>query len=115
MSKSSVLGEGHKLLILVPWQPKQEYLARLAETYPSLDVICHKGSIHGSEEMPTDLTPGFWKDVTILLTWRIFPSLKEAPSLRYVQLLSAGCNHIMDKPIYTETDIAFCTANGVHP
>ncbi|KAF3771303.1 hypothetical protein M406DRAFT_240378, partial [Cryphonectria parasitica EP155] len=58
-----------------------------------------------------------WKDVTILLTGysrEFLPEKDDVPKLQYVQLSSAGANAIVSDPLYTDTDVAFCTANGVH-
>lgn len=61
-----------------------------------------------------------WKDVTILLTFTYLPQPKDAPKLQYVQLISAGANHILDHPLFRDgrgdgkEEVQFCTANGVH-
>jgi hypothetical protein len=53
--------------------------------------------------------------VTYGMTYNVLPTRELAPKLQYMQLCSAGANHIHRLPLYEETDIAFCTANGVHP
>lgn len=62
-----------------------------------------------------------WKDVTILLTFTYLPQPKDAPTLQYVQLISAGANHVLGHPLFRdgrgdgeEEEVVFCTANGVH-
>ena len=106
---------GHKLLIFVPWTPKQAYLDGLKQSHPDLEIVCRETVGFSSSDLPVGVPADFWDDVTVLLTWLVIPSPQLAPKLEYVQLLSAGCNHVVDKPLYKETDVAFCTANGVHP
>lgn len=104
--------KGHKLLILSPWKPPAEYVRKLQEEHPGLEVVHYELAWGGkaSGKVPQEE----WKDVTILLTGSSLPSREEAPKLEYVQLMSAGANHILNHPLFLGTEIAFCTANGVH-
>lgn len=102
------------LFVLAPWTPPEDYVRSLSQISPGITVITYECGSYDTE-LPTDISQETWAKVTVLLTWRLFPTKEQAPNLRYVQLLSAGCNHIVGKPIFEETDIAFCTANGVHP
>lgn len=104
---------GEKLLIVVEWEPKPDFLNRLSQNFPGLEVVVHR--LPGYTSISLDLSPEVLKDVTVLLTYRNFPTAEVAPKLKYVQLMSAGCNHIMDHPLYTSGNVSFCTANGVHP
>lgn len=108
--------KGHKLLIIAPWKPPAPFLDKLAATFPDLQVIC---DVQGWTSLvpprpPTTLTAEAWKDVTILLTFTTLPAPEDAPRLEYVQLMSAGANHVLDTPMFKDTEAAFCTANGVH-
>ena len=49
----------------------------------------------------------------ILYTYGNLPNPEVAPNLRWVQLHSAGINHILDKPFW-ESDILFTTVSGIH-
>ncbi|KAL2163924.1 hypothetical protein VTH06DRAFT_3136 [Thermothelomyces fergusii] len=105
---------GHKLLILAPWQQAPAgFLERLAAAFPDLTVVYHVYSL----EMPpsADAIPDeAWRDVTILFTFRTIPTPEQVPKLQYVQLMSAGANHVLDERVFKDTEVAFCTANGVH-
>lgn len=105
--------EGHKLLVLSQWTPSDELLERLRSRFPGLKVVHHE--LGWADKKPKD---GFnqdeWKDVTILLTGSALPAPDAAPNLHYVQLQSAGANHILQDPLFKDTDVNFCTANGVH-
>jgi lactate dehydrogenase-like 2-hydroxyacid dehydrogenase len=39
---------------------------------------------------------------------------KAAPNLNFIQFFSAGTNHVAQHPIYTDSKIPLCSANGVH-
>ncbi|KAK2039856.1 D-isomer specific 2-hydroxyacid dehydrogenase [Colletotrichum somersetense] len=105
--------EGHKLLILSSSAPPRGYLDKLRSEYPGLAVAHHELDFADRKPGP-DFDPAEWKDVTILLTGSALPAVGEAPKLRYVQLQSAGANHILNNPLFKDTDVSFCTANGVH-
>ncbi|KAK1770037.1 D-isomer specific 2-hydroxyacid dehydrogenase [Phialemonium atrogriseum] len=106
--------EGHKLLLLIPEAPPQEYLDRLHTNFPGLEVVYHR--LDWRETKTQTLFPEEeWKDITILLaSGNALPTKDLAPKLQYVQLMSAGANHVLKNPLFSDTDIAFCTANGVH-
>lgn len=101
--------KGHKLLSVLPsWKPSEEELDAVKAQYPGLEV--QLGEIG-------DITKEEWKDVTVLLTGYNqagLPKKDDVPKLEYIQLSSAGANMVVTDPLFTDTDVAFCTANGVH-
>jgi hypothetical protein len=103
--------KGHKLLIITPWDPPAGFLEGLKSQFPDLETGSYtliwgqKVASFAAEE---------WKDVTIVLTFDTLPTPEQAPKIEYVQLISAGANHILQTPLFTDTDVSFCTANGVH-
>lgn len=105
---------GELLLVLLHFKPPAEFVDRVKRDNPGLRVIQHLTAFN-ERETPKEISDDTWAEVTVLLTWGCLPIKEQAPNLRYVQLLSAGCNQIFGKPIFEETDVAFCTANGVHP
>jgi phosphoglycerate dehydrogenase-like enzyme len=65
-----------------------------------------------------DLPDGRWPeskstDAEIYYTFRGIPDVAQAPHLRWVQLHSAGADHLRPLPIW-HSDIAITTASGVH-
>lgn len=36
------------------------------------------------------------------------------PKIKFIQFISAGTNHVHKHPIYTDSKIPLCSANGVH-
>lgn len=102
--------QGHKLvaLNLSIWAPSEKDVAEIKKKYPDLTVLV------GNFE---DISKEDWKDVTILLTGSsrgTLPKKDDVPKLEYVQLSSAGANLVVPDPLFSETNVAFCTANGVH-
>ncbi|PYI08736.1 hypothetical protein BO78DRAFT_459575 [Aspergillus sclerotiicarbonarius CBS 121057] len=102
------------LLILMPWTLPAAWVSSLMKSIPNIRIEIHEIE-RSATELPTDISPEIWKDVTALFTWRLFPTKELAPNLQYVQLLSAGCNQASGLPLFEETEVALCTANGVHP
>lgn len=49
----------------------------------------------------------------ILHTFRALPQPSQAPRLRWVQLNSAGANHVLDHPLF-RADVMFTTTSGLH-
>lgn len=104
---------GHKLLILSPFLTPQATLDALRKRFADLKIVVRQQPFDDGN--PNSLVErGEWKDVTVLLTGSALPEREDAPKLSYVQLLSAGVNHLVSKPLFKDTDIPFCTANGVH-
>jgi hypothetical protein len=106
--------KGHKLLLLSPWPTPQPALASLHAKFPDLEVVVHQHPFENRDPFARQPREG-WKDVTVLLTGAALPDdVRDVPVLQYVQLVSAGANHIVQKPVFKDTEIPFCTANGVH-
>ncbi len=111
MSPNKTL-EGHKLLVLTPWRLADEQLGNLRGKFPDL-VISQYEVARGAnvlEKVPEEE----WEDTTILLSGGSLPPKEKVPRLQYVQLPSAGANRILEHPLFTETKVHFCTANGAH-
>lgn len=92
---------GHKLLLISKEVP-QDAIERIEYLFPDLEIA------FGSD------SPELFKDVTIVLTLLKFPSIEEVPKLQLGQLVSAGADAILDQPIFTDTEIPWCTSSGVH-
>lgn len=52
-------------------------------------------------------------DAEVFYTYGNLPNPEVAPNLRWVQLHSAGVNHIFDQPFW-DSDILFTTTSGIH-
>jgi len=102
--------KGHKLLIVIPMDVPSSFIDALKSEFPDLEVATHKQVWGQVATLPDE----DWEDVTILMTFASLPKVEQAPKLQFVQLLSAGANHILDNPVFKNTNVKFCTANGVH-
>ncbi|KAF5023078.1 hypothetical protein F66182_4835 [Fusarium sp. NRRL 66182] len=104
--------KGHKAIIFSTIEPPQAQIDAIQKQFPDLTI---KVSI---QPWGAPLDPGFdeeeWKDTTVLLTATLLPKPGQAPHLQYVQLTSAGANHLIGHPLFTDTKVPFSTANGVH-
>ncbi|CAK7262884.1 hypothetical protein SEPCBS119000_000214 [Sporothrix epigloea] len=105
---------GDVLLIASPWVPPQAWIDHIQAKYPGLRVI-HRLLQWATGLAADALSADEWRSVTVLMTsGQSLPNPADVPRLRFVQLISAGANLVLKKPLFTETDIAFATANGVH-
>ncbi|MDZ4766934.1 MAG: D-2-hydroxyacid dehydrogenase [Chloroflexota bacterium] len=56
-----------------------------------------------------------WNDAEIVYTVRNFPTVEQAPRLRWMQLHSAGIDHAVKEPILTDAaDVEVTTTSGIH-
>lgn len=80
-------------------------LNSLRELSPNLHIEQYDGTV------PDDV----WATTEILYSiGRIFPEADQAPNLRWIQLNSAGANHLLRYPIGQQEDIILTTASGIH-
>jgi hypothetical protein len=104
---------GHKLLIMADDLP-QGYLEHLHSKFPGLQIVHVNMSPWKDRTAPIPgMTDEDWATVTVLLTGPRLPTIEQAPKLQLVQLQSAGANYVLEDPLFKDTKIPFCTANGV--
>lgn len=105
--------KGHKLIALTNFKGAERYVKEIQKEFPDLKVS--SGFLEWADKKdPDSITDDDWKTATILMTGSRIPEPKAAPNLQLVQLVSAGANHVLDTSLFKDTDVAFCTANGVH-
>jgi hypothetical protein len=107
--------DGDVLLITLPRAPAQKWIDHIEAKFPGLRVI-YRELQWGNLLAADALTKDDWRSVTVLLTTgsSLPKNPADVPKLRYVQLFSAGANMIIKEPLFTDTDVVFATANGVH-
>ncbi len=49
-----------------------------------------------------------------MFTGRVLPKPEQVPHLRWIQLYSAGINHVIKEPIFASEDIEVTTTSGIH-
>jgi phosphoglycerate dehydrogenase-like enzyme len=84
-----------------------DLLDRLRSVSPRLVVRQHNAP--SADEVPPEL----WDQVEVLYTFTAIPDLTRAPKLRWVQLHSAGANHLLDTPLWA-SDVTITTTSGIH-
>ena len=109
------------LFIFQEDEPKQ-VTDRIRHDFPYIEVIYHKlskpqhGKVMGGIPYAFDQIPdSLWAKATILVTLgSLPPDPKLAPNLKLIHLLSAGVDHFIKHPIFTDTDIPVTTVSGIH-
>ncbi|CAG7566405.1 unnamed protein product [Fusarium equiseti] len=100
--------KGHKAIILLNSEPPEVQIDAIKKQFPDLIIKAFTEKKHGEPLEPV-FDEKEWEDTTIILTAvatsHLLPKPEQAPHLQYVQLTSAGADHMMDKPIFTDTKI----------
>jgi phosphoglycerate dehydrogenase-like enzyme len=94
-------------LMLATHPVTDEWVERLQSRVPGLRIEQYPGA------KVADIPAELWQETDIMLTFNTLPALEQAPHLRWVQLYSAGANHVLNSPLL-EQNVQFTTASGVH-
>ncbi len=95
---------GERIRVVVAMDFADGLMEELAAIAPRLQVERH------FPQVPA----GAWADVEVLYASRHIPQPEEAPRLRWIQLHSAGTNHLRGLPILDAEDVAITTTSGIH-
>jgi len=88
----------------------QHLLKDLHDQHPSI-----RAEIVG--DSPLDKVPKETLQATkYILSFNKFPKPEQVPNLEFVQLFSAGANHLFDNPLWKwkPNEVKWCSASGVH-
>jgi len=95
-------------IVLITARIESHWLERLQNLSPDLRI--EQRPIRSLTEIPDNL----WQSVEVLYTFgSILPLPEQVPQLRWVQLYSAGADHIIEYPLF-RTPVIFTTSSGVH-
>lgn len=97
-----------KVNVLVTPQMDEALLQRLQAISPRLNVVHYPA--HASGEIPPDV----WDEAEVLFTWDVLPDREVAPRLRWVQVLSAGVDHVVENSLFSDRDVLLTNASGIH-
>ena len=101
------------LLLHIPPEPDLQWIARLETKYPGLKV--RWVPLHWTPgDKDLTLPPETWEDVTMACLFLPHPAYLMS-KVRYVQLTSAGVDKWVEHKTYKNSNVVFCTANGIHP
>ncbi len=93
--------------VLVTKPFSDDLLEKLRSVSPRLSITRHVA------ESP-DALPTFINEIDVLYTSRALPQPEDAPHLKWVQLHSAGIDHVIDHPLLTGSDVIVTTMSGIH-
>jgi len=97
--------ETRRVLITARFDPG--WVARWQARWPALRFELHP--TRHAEKIPLEV----WREVEILYTFNTLPPPEWVPRLRWVQLHSAGADHVLEHPLF-RSPVEFTTASGVH-
>jgi phosphoglycerate dehydrogenase-like enzyme len=102
--------------VLVALNLTDALLNRLREMSPRLNVEYYPPTASekgwGSTAQP--IPDKVWANAELLIAGRGLPKPEQAPNLRWIQLYSAGVNHVLNEPILQSGNVEVTTASGVH-
>ena len=96
-----------EIVVLSTMRFTDELLDKLRAVSPRL--VVKQRPCHDAEEVEQALEEG----VEVLYTFYLSADLSRAPDLKWVQLHSAGIDHLLDHPLM-KSDIILTTTSGIH-
>lgn len=107
--------ERHERIVLVTISLAAADVERLRAASPDLRIEHHPvdGFGKGRGDLVDALDPDLLAHAEVLYTLSAIPRPEQAPALRWVQLQSAGANHVLDRPLF-QSDVIFTTTSGIH-
>ena len=96
-----------EIVVLSTMRFTDELLDKLRAVSPRL--VVKQRTCHDAEEVEQALEDG----VEVLYTFYLSTDLSRAPDLKWVQLHSAGVDHLLDHPLM-ESDMLLTTTSGIH-
>jgi phosphoglycerate dehydrogenase-like enzyme len=96
-----------EIVVLSTMRFTDELLDKLRSVSPRL--VVKQRTCHDAEEVAQALEDG----VGVLYTFYLSADLSRAPDLKWVQLHSAGVDHLLDHPLM-KSDILLTTTSGIH-
>ncbi|MCC6802911.1 MAG: D-2-hydroxyacid dehydrogenase [Anaerolineae bacterium] len=98
------MADGDTINVVVATEISDVLVNQIREVSPRLHVERH---------FPT-VPDKVLASAEILFTSRTLPKPEQAPNLRWVQLYSAGVNHVAGEPLMQVEDIEVTTTSGIH-
>lgn len=101
------------VLMTTPFEP--QWLPRLNALAPDLRIEYRPPANppFSRAQQEAAISDDLWREVEVLCTFTTLPAPEQAPRLRWVQLYSAGVNHVVNHPLF-QTPVVFTTASGIH-
>ncbi len=93
------------VLVAVPFP--QSIIDKLASVSPALTI--HQQEVRTPQEMAEHI-----REMDVLYTFSVLPDPADAPRLRWVQMHTAGLDHVLAHPLYSDSEVMFTTTSGIH-
>ncbi|EUC48789.1 hypothetical protein COCMIDRAFT_33859 [Bipolaris oryzae ATCC 44560] len=109
--------EKELVLCTLPWPEDQASAGtqELKEAFGDVEIKYYHTKYANGKIEPLDVPEEILRRASYLVTlfW-LPPDDSSIPSVKLIQFVSAGTNHVANHPIYTDSKIPLCSANGVH-
>ena len=109
--------EKELVLAVLPW-PKEQCsagISALEKEFSHLRVQHFYSHFDNGKLTVDDIPQELLAQASYLATLFWLPkTADEIPNAKLIQFFSAGTNHVASHPIYTDSKIPLCSANGVH-
>ncbi|OSS49525.1 hypothetical protein B5807_05802 [Epicoccum nigrum] len=115
--KPAASKEKELVLAVLPW-PKEQCqpgIEALEKEFDHLRVQHYYSHFENGKVTVDDIPAHLLSQASYIATlfW-LPPSPSDIPNTKLIQFFSAGTNHVANHPIYTDSKIPLCSANGVH-
>ncbi|KAG9204059.1 hypothetical protein G6514_001695 [Epicoccum nigrum] len=115
--KPAASKEKEVVLAVLPW-PKEQCqpgIEALEKEFDRLRVQHYYSHFENGKVTVDDIPAHLLSQASYIATlfW-LPPSPSDIPNTKLIQFFSAGTNHVANHPIYTDSKIPLCSANGVH-
>ena len=98
------MSENEKINVVLATNFDDSIIQRIQDVSPRLNVVKH---------FP-EVSQAVWASTDILYTVRDFPEPDDVPRLRWIQLNSAGAEHVLKQNIIRAEDVIITSASGIH-
>ncbi|EMD94500.1 hypothetical protein COCC4DRAFT_148497 [Bipolaris maydis ATCC 48331] len=109
--------EKELVLCTLPWPEDQASVGiqELKEAFGNVEVTYYYTKHANGKMEPLDVPEEILRRASYLVTlfW-LPPDASSIPCVKLIQFASAGINYAAKHPIYTDSKIPLCSANGVH-
>ncbi|CAO2656731.1 Nn.00g055340.m01.CDS01 [Neocucurbitaria sp. VM-36] len=105
------------VLCTLPWPEERakKGIEELKKVFKDVEVHYYHSKSENGKAQAIDAPEDLIKRASYLATLFWLPSSPSAvPNIKVIQFFSAGTNHVAKHPIYTDSKIPLCSANGVH-
>lgn len=109
--------EKELVLAVLPWPAEQckPGIDALEKEFSHLQVQYYYSHYDNGKVIVDDIPPGLPAKASYIATLFWLPkTASDIPATKLIQFFSAGTNHVAQHPVYTDSKIPLCSANGVH-